>query len=230
MKLQSLTPVLTVTARAFGIASLTALGVTATFNQPSHAQSTSFYCGTTSGNVPTTLARTPSGEREVIRWVSRYFSGSGYNPQTRCEEVSSRFQTNYTLSVSATAIPQTFLRDPSNTLNDALNLGPLSATNLSDFIGSVDRYDYYRFTLTTNRNFNLALTGLKDFTYVGLIFDRNGNGIVDSGEDLDEVSGDTNRNALISSPLEAGSYFIRVRTYYSYSNTNYTLSVAATTI
>ena len=95
MKLQSLTPFLTVTARACGIASLTVLDVTATFNQPSYAQSTTFYCGT-SGNVPTTLARTPSGDtKEVIRWVSPHFSGSGYNPQTRCEQVSGRFQSNY---------------------------------------------------------------------------------------------------------------------------------------
>jgi hypothetical protein len=95
MKLRSLTPVFTVTARALGIASLTALGMTAIFDRPSFAQSTTFFCGM-SGNVPTTLARMANGEtREVIRWVSYHFSDSGYDPQTRCEQVSSRFQTNY---------------------------------------------------------------------------------------------------------------------------------------
>jgi len=29
----------------------------------------------------------------VIRWVSRYFSGSGYTPMQRCQEVTGRFNT-----------------------------------------------------------------------------------------------------------------------------------------
>ncbi len=92
MKPQSLTPVLKITT-TLGIASLTAIGMTAAFDRPSFAQSTSFFCGM-SGNVPTTLARTSSGEtREVIRWVSYHFTDSGYDPQTRCEQVSNRFQT-----------------------------------------------------------------------------------------------------------------------------------------
>ncbi|MBW4449718.1 MAG: COP23 domain-containing protein [Spirirestis rafaelensis WJT71-NPBG6] len=71
-----------------------ALTVSAMPNQPSNAQSTTFYCGTSNG-VAATIARTPRGNLPVIRWSSDYFSGSGWNQQRRCQEVSSRFQSYY---------------------------------------------------------------------------------------------------------------------------------------
>jgi hypothetical protein len=44
--------------------------------------------------VPTTYVKVGSNERKpVIRWVSRYSSGSGYTPQQRCLEVTKRFNT-----------------------------------------------------------------------------------------------------------------------------------------
>ena len=85
-KLSSLTPILTGLVVA-----------TATTSLPSHAQEqvrNRFFCGS-SNNIPTTLARTPRGNIAVIRWTSDYFSGSGWTPQRRCEEVSSRFQNYY---------------------------------------------------------------------------------------------------------------------------------------
>lgn len=57
------------------------------------AGGTTFSCQM-AGGVPATVAHTPGGQRTVIRWVSGYFSGSGYTPLTRCQEVSERFQ-NY---------------------------------------------------------------------------------------------------------------------------------------
>lgn len=98
MKLQSLTVVLTAGAIALG-------GLTIN-TQPSHAQSTTFFCGMSNG-VPATIAQTPRGNVSVIRWVSSYFSGAGYNPQTRCQEVSGRFEAyknNGTLNYITTGI------------------------------------------------------------------------------------------------------------------------------
>jgi hypothetical protein len=44
--------------------------------------------------VPTTYVKVGSNERKaVIRWVSRYSSGSGYTPRQRCLEVTKRFNT-----------------------------------------------------------------------------------------------------------------------------------------
>jgi hypothetical protein len=57
-------------------------------------QTTSFVCGVSNG-TPATLARTQRGDVPVIRWASNYFSGSGWTPERRCEEVSQRFQSYY---------------------------------------------------------------------------------------------------------------------------------------
>lgn len=86
MKLASLTNVL--------VASAIALGATATINQPSQAESRrGFYCDT-SGNKPVTVYTNPRGVSEPwIRWTSNYFKNAGYDPLTRCEDVSGRLET-----------------------------------------------------------------------------------------------------------------------------------------
>ncbi len=87
MKLKSLTSILTISA--FTLIS------TVTTNQLVRAQGqtsrSTFFCGSWEG-VPTTMARTPTGEVPVIRWASNYFSGGGYDNQTRCNIVSDKFQ------------------------------------------------------------------------------------------------------------------------------------------
>jgi hypothetical protein len=53
-----------------------------------------FYCDRSHGN-PTTVFQAPDSAVPVIRWVSHYFAGSGYDPLTRCNDVSGRFQRFY---------------------------------------------------------------------------------------------------------------------------------------
>jgi hypothetical protein len=55
-------------------------------NNPSTAQTVNFLCAKTKlENIPVTIARTPSrGNVEFIRWTSKYFVTSGYDPITRC--------------------------------------------------------------------------------------------------------------------------------------------------
>jgi hypothetical protein len=62
--------------------------------QPSYAEGTTFVCGVSEGQ-PATIAATPRGNVPIILWVSDKFTGKGYNPQRRCEEVSPRFQKLY---------------------------------------------------------------------------------------------------------------------------------------
>ena len=86
---QQLTKVLATTAIA--LSSLTVV------SQPSDAQSlpkeTGFWCSTSNG-VPATVYQNPQGAVEPwIEWTSDYFSGSGYNPTTRCQLVSQRLET-----------------------------------------------------------------------------------------------------------------------------------------
>lgn len=61
---------------------------------PATAGNSKFFCGSWEG-VPTTLASTKKGSVPVIRWVSDAFSGSGFDPQTRCEIVSQKFQESH---------------------------------------------------------------------------------------------------------------------------------------
>lgn len=72
--------------------SVASLALSAALPWPVRAADTTFACHQV-GGVPATVAHTPNGQRTVIRWVSGYFSGSGYTPMTRCREVSERFQT-----------------------------------------------------------------------------------------------------------------------------------------
>ena len=58
--------------------------------------SSKFFCGTYDG-APSTMSNTSSGKQvAVIMWKSTAFSGSGYDPQTRCQIVSNRFNQLYT--------------------------------------------------------------------------------------------------------------------------------------
>jgi Circadian oscillating protein COP23 len=79
-------------AKVFGMAVFTTFAIGLSFNQPSLAKDTTFFCGISPQRIPTTYARTERGNIPVIRWVSKNFVGSGYTPQRRCEEVSRRFQ------------------------------------------------------------------------------------------------------------------------------------------
>jgi hypothetical protein len=63
---------------------------------PSYARPTvgesGFWCSTSTG-APVTLYQNPQGAVEPwIEWTSDYFSGSGYDPATRCQLVSQRLE------------------------------------------------------------------------------------------------------------------------------------------
>lgn len=61
-------------------------------SQPAPGQR-GFWCDNSTG-VPTTMYQNAQGNREPwIRWVSNDFSGAGYDPATRCREVSGRLET-----------------------------------------------------------------------------------------------------------------------------------------
>ncbi len=42
--------------------------------------------------IPTTVVNTQRGKIELIAWKSNTFSGSGWTPQRRCQEITKRFQ------------------------------------------------------------------------------------------------------------------------------------------
>lgn len=91
MKPQSLSQIFT--ALVVVLASVTTAG------KPSHSQQApasgqrGFYCDT-SMNSPITIYQTAEGNREIwIKWTSNTFADSGYDPLTRCQQVSARLET-----------------------------------------------------------------------------------------------------------------------------------------
>lgn len=58
--------------------------------QPGLAQTTKYFCDT-SGRTPTTVARTNRGVVTIVRWNAT-LGGGAYDPATRCQQVSARFQ------------------------------------------------------------------------------------------------------------------------------------------
>ncbi|MEG4508407.1 COP23 domain-containing protein [Microcoleus sp. F6_B4] len=89
MKQQLWTKVLVATAIALS-------GLTVA-SEPSYSRrgpaESGFWCNISTG-VPVTVYKNPKGAVEPwIEWTSDYFSGSGYDPATRCQLVSQRLET-----------------------------------------------------------------------------------------------------------------------------------------
>jgi hypothetical protein len=153
----------------------------------------------------------------------------GFNNQQALEHFELYGFKEDRLSVPSNSISPPKERDD-NTLSKAFNFGVLNGTRnfTNQFVGTNDRDDYYRFTLTDTRNLNLSLTGLSDYTYVELIYDTSGNGQYDDrNEQMYSGYSYNKKSASLNITLGAGSYYIRVYTNSPENNTNYTLGVLA---
>jgi subtilisin family serine protease len=119
---------------------------------------------------------------------------------------------NYTLSLSAD--------NAGNTLTTARNIGTLSSSrSFTDFVGSTDTNDYYRFDLSQSSNFSLSLNGLSADADVQLL---NSSGTV-----LTSSANDGTTAESISSTLGTGTYYVRVFPYSGSTNYNLTLAAAS---
>lgn len=79
--------------RGFDILSNISISRASSQSQPNLGQG-GFVCDTSTGE-PVTVYQNPQGFREPwIRWNSNFFSSSGYDPLTRCQQVSQRLE-NY---------------------------------------------------------------------------------------------------------------------------------------
>ncbi|NJK50199.1 calcium-binding protein [Candidatus Gracilibacteria bacterium] len=138
---------------------------------------------------------------------------------------------SYNLSLSARALAQNPVADPGNTLSTALNIGNLSTLRtFTNLVGTADQADVYRFNVTRDSLFNLALRGLRDDIAVSLVYDLDNDGVWDSGEDIltvGDFDGDTVSDRLINTELAAGSYFVWVFPDREQDNSSYNLSLSA---
>lgn len=162
---------------------------------------------------------------------------AGFNYQQALEHYVNfgRKEGRIASSSGAAPAPTPTVGDPlpptNSTLRSATDLGVLSANRtITDFVGTDDRNDYYRFTLNNNSDFSLTLGALTASATVQLIKDYNQNGEINTadGEVLQEDSGYSSSNADISTSLQAGTYFMRVFPYYTDASTNYDLRLGVT--
>ncbi|MDT9187154.1 COP23 domain-containing protein [Limnospira fusiformis KN01] len=78
-----------------------------------------FFCGRSDDDVPTTFVRNSRGTFPVIRWVSLVFNQAGYVPQTRCRQVSAKFQEFYERGLLNYVTTGTVNRQPVICVSDA---------------------------------------------------------------------------------------------------------------
>src|SRR4028118_2350706 len=122
--------------------------------------------------------------------------------------------------------------DPGNSLSTARNIVGVEngSISLTDFVGTGDSNDFYRFDINTKSNFNLRLDGLRADADVKLIQDRNRNGVVDFGETIDySLEIGTVPDVINVSNLAPGTYYVQVSSFLS-NSTNYNLNLSATSI
>jgi hypothetical protein len=158
-----------------------------------------------------TLSEPLSAGTYLIR-VSAYFSDSN---------------TAYSMSLSENPIPgDDGQNDPGDTSVSARNLGVLSAApiNVVDTIHKFDT-DVFRFTLTTNSIVTGVFDDLTELTEIELYAIGNDDGVLDGNERLDSFSSSSSLNLV--KPLVAGTYFLRVSSYFPDSNTAYSLGLSA---
>ncbi|MBE9147549.1 hypothetical protein IQ257_03270, partial [Coleofasciculus sp. LEGE 07092] len=147
---------------------------------------------------------------------------------------NSEQNTAYTLTAESTALP-TVIPEPGNDYNTALDIGVLGTQQtFTDAVGSLDRKDFYQFTLNQNSQVSLNLSGLSEPAQVAIMADLDGDGIVDSNESVEfdtisDFSGSTENRSLITT-LGAGTYWLNVYTHNSEQNTAYTLTAESTAL
>lgn len=107
-----------------------------------------------------------------------------------------------------------------NNTHEAKNVGSLKGTQ--SFIGSINRNSrekYYKFSLSNTSDFKLFLDEVTNNLSMRLYVDKNGNGIIDSGESLDSATAYSSNAGVIKQRLGADNYFVVItetgkNTYY----------------
>lgn len=143
-----------------------------------------------------------------------------YKARFGSEEATS---VNYNLTASATAIADS----GGNTLETAEDMGDITtAKTFSNWVGSADPDDYYKFTIAGDSTVNLNLTGMNDNGQLYL-YDSE-------GEQITSSTNDSNTDEAIALNLNQGTYYTRVLRYKprwsgnEATSVNYNLTASAT--
>ncbi len=172
------------------------------------------FSSTESGTSPDSISLTDIPEGNYFIRVFPKASGGG--------------SIDYRLSVTVPPLPVP-PDNAGNTTTNAQDLGTLNGSiTRSDFIGTVDSDDYYRFNLTTVSDFNLEVNGLDQGDLIATLGqDTNNNGVIDFDETLAISDAEGNDPEVIDiNGLAAGTYYVWLSR--SSGNTNYNLNLSAT--
>ncbi|MBD2464732.1 pre-peptidase C-terminal domain-containing protein [Oscillatoria sp. FACHB-1407] len=138
------------------------------------------------------------------QWSWELLPGTYY---IQLEAAPAQPNTNYTLAITTTP------DRAGSTPNQALDLGTLTQTQtVSNWLGSSNTSDYYRFTLNRDINLSLALNGLGQS--VGSI------ALLDSNDSTLQFATGSGSTASITQDLTAGTYYVQVL-----GNSDYTLTL-----
>jgi Subtilase family/Bacterial pre-peptidase C-terminal domain len=120
---------------------------------------------------------------------------------------------------------------PGNTIATARNVVGVQngSVNLSDFVGTGDANNFYRFDINTKSNVSLRLDGLRADADIWLIQDKNSNGVVEDREFISSSTrAGTTPDVINKFNLNSGTYYVQVRSYSG--STNYNLTFSATSV
>jgi len=162
--------------------------------------------------------------------ASAAFSHSVSDAQLKPQSQSASANTDpLTGTISAS---QLNFSDPGNSLLTARNVVGVQngSIRLTEFVGTGDIDDFYRFDINTNSNFSLRLDGLTADADVDLILDRNRNGVVEDGEIIGySLESGTIPDVINLSNLAPGTYYVQVSSFLG-DSTNYNLTISATPV
>src|SRR4028119_2236273 len=165
----------------------------------------------------------------IVADASAGFSHSVSDAQLKPQSQSARANTDsLTGTISASSLNSS---DPGNSLLTARNVVGVQngSVRLTEFVGTGDSDDYYRFDINTNSNFSARLDGLAADADVRLIQDTNRNGVYDLGERIaSSVELGTLPDVINLSNLAPGTYYVEVSSYLG--STNYNLTLSATPV
>jgi len=132
----------------------------------------------------------------------------------------------YDLILSTTQSPGNLPTDPGAELATAFNFGTLSPGGrfeAKDYVGNVDGTDFYRFSLGSSTNVTFAKQDVAGDinTNITIYQDKNGNGILESGDTIGSLLG-----PQASQVLQAGTYYVSAK-QANVNNTAYSLTISA---
>jgi hypothetical protein len=146
---------------------------------------------------------TGGGEGGSVLGINKTLGAGTYYLAVTQKELVDNTTYNLNLMVNSTVAGITPVADPGSNMAGAANLGALTQTiNVKQFVGSVDRTDFYKFTLNQERNVIVSYNGTPDLVGIRFGIDRDNNGFFNPNEDVNankklDLNEDLNNNGRL---------------------------------